>query len=446
MKWLPQKEDGLFTFGLILIHLVFFAWQLSHNNSILQDSDEYLYASQNIIDHNTLYAGDLSETIDPALYTKRPVGYPLFLALFLSFGSPIAIILLFQNVISILSLFLCRKLFSAFGYSKKFDFLALMLIAITPSQFIYANMIMAETLLQFLIVIIAFCLYGFSKNLEWKWLISLQVVLCFALLVKPVMYAWFIPNTFLLLIFFSKKVKPGLLISIALPPLLVIGAVMMRNHKLTSDYSYSSIQSINLVYYNAHFFNTKLVGMENADEEIATLTADVKELPYQQKWDTLRQWAFSKLSSAPFSYGVFHLRGMMTFFADPGRFDLYEFFEIKGEHYPGMLYYFSESGVSGVMEYLKRQNVVVVFGLLFIALVNVLKLLLALIYFIKTPNKPITIWYIALLIAFIAFATGPLGAARFAVPIVPFLTFMSVLGIIALTTFNKPLNKPQHKS
>ena len=442
MKWLPKKEDRLFVFGLIAIHMVFFGWQLSHNNSILQDSDEYLYAAQNIIEHSTLYSGDLSEEIDPALYTKRPIGYPLFLALFLSLALPIAVILFFQNVISIISLLLCRKLFLAFGYNKKFDFLALLFLAISPSLFVYANMIMAETLLQFLIVIMAYCLYRFSKKLSWNWLIGLQIALCFALLVKPVMYAWFILNAILLLIFFLKKGKPGILISTALAPLLVIGAVMMRNHKATSDYSYSSIQSINLVYYNAHFFNTKLVGMEKADEEIAALTAKVHELPYQQKWGTLRHWAFSKLSSAPFSYGVFHLRGMMTFFVDPGRFDLYEFFEIKGDHYPGMLYYFSESGISGVIGYLKRQNIIVVLGLAFIALVNILKLLLSAAYILKTKVKPLTIWYIVLLVGFVAFATGPLGASRFAVPVAPFLIFMSVLGIIALTRFKKPLNKP----
>lgn len=446
MKKLTSRGDGLFILALAIIHLFFFLWQIQHQGYLLQDSEEYLYAAQNIIDKQTLYSGDLEQEIDPVLYTKRPLGYPLFLSLFKSIGLPIAAVLLFQNLLSIFSILLCRKLFIEYGYSKKYDPLLILLLALTPSHFIYANMIMAESLLQFLIVIMAYCLHQIKQKTDWKWLLALQMTICLALLVKPVMYVWVIPNALLLIVFLAKKMKPAILASLALLPLLVIGLVMGRNHKMTGDYSFSSIQSINLVFYNAHFFNTKLVGMDAAEAEIKQLKSDVDDLPYEQKWKTLRHWATSKISSEPYSYASFHARGVVTFFLDPGRFDLYEFFHLKGDHYPGMLHYFSESGISGVLQYLKKQNLLVVLTLLIIALVNFIKVASAIFYFVKEKNKPNTIWYLALLIAFLAFATGPLGASRFAVPVVPFILFMSVLGIKALTSFNKPLNKSGHKS
>ena len=82
MKKLTSRGDGLFILALAIMHLFFFLWQVQHQGYLLQDSEEYLYAAQNIIDKQTLYSGDLEQEIDPALYTKRPLGYPLFLSFF----------------------------------------------------------------------------------------------------------------------------------------------------------------------------------------------------------------------------------------------------------------------------------------------------------------------------------------------------------------------------
>ena len=100
---------------LISLHLLFMGKQLFWSNSILQDSKEYLFAAENLLQHQTLYSWNLNHAFNADWLSKRPILYPLILALFktISFGSNFVFLLLVylsQNAASLFSFSLCVKI------------------------------------------------------------------------------------------------------------------------------------------------------------------------------------------------------------------------------------------------------------------------------------------------------------------------------------------------
>lgn len=429
-------HSRLFLIGISLLHLIYFGFQLVQQNYLLADSREYLWAAENWLNAGTWYSGDLSAPIDLNLYTKRPPGYPAFLLLFHSIGG-IPLLLAAQNLLSIFSLWLGRKLFIHLGYNPKYDYLLLIALICSPSLFIYANVVMAETLLGFLIITAVWSLQQYISSVKWKWLLLMQLALCAALLVKPVMYLWIVPNILFLLVLLvkQKKLRFSWLLLI---PLLAIITVSMRNHKITGSYSYSSIQKINLVYYNAYYFNIRQVGYEAATAELDSMIRITDQMPYQQGWNTLQHWGISKIKQAPAEYLLFHLRGMVTFLIDPGRFDLYHFFDGGKVEGIGLLQHFSAEGLSGAWSYIRQLNPLLVAFLILIAIGRTATFIGAA-CFSAFNLKSVVSLYMLLLIAYLTFATGPLGASRFAVPVVPLLLFMAVT---AFSIFQKKKSLP----
>ncbi|MCA1746618.1 MAG: hypothetical protein LC655_02905, partial [Bacteroidales bacterium] len=245
---------------VVMLQLGFLVIQLLQQNYFLDDSGEYLRAADNLISDQILYSGDSDEPIDPALYTKRLPGYPAFLMLIRFFTTSMVPVIILQMLLSIGSILLMLKIFSP---GKQGSWILFPLLLFFPAQFIYSNLVMTEILFQFVLMLAAFRLYQYIQTEKIGMLWLYQLLLIVAILIKPVMYPFIIPNVILFIVLYYKSRQRLVLISSFIPVIFVIilGGV---NQQRTDYYHISSIQQINLVDYNLYYFLMHRDGEEAA--------------------------------------------------------------------------------------------------------------------------------------------------------------------------------------
>lgn len=395
-------------------------------NFFLNDSYEYWHLAENIKDGFEFYSADINSKISFENYTKRPPLYGLFI-LFSSFllHSKIAI-LIFQNILSIISVFICLKLFK--NYYKQINQKIYIVFFVTSfSQFIYSNYIMGEILFQFFIIILCYLFHEIitKKTITHLFLFQMTIVLLF--LTKPIFYLFVIPNI-LLCIWFTRHVKKAYLFS--LMPIIVCVLYMNWNYQRTGSFEFSSIQNINLKNYNLYYFHVSKYGEEyalNINTEI-TEKADNKTT-YAEKQKLIKEKCFYYITKDWASYTLRHLMGSFRMFLDPGRFDVYNFFEFKKNSGTGFLKHLNKNGIFGALEYFKKQPFLILIVIPVIFLFNIIKIVGFILFWIKNHNKaPTVFWFMLFIITYFVVLTGLIGAARFLVPILPIYILFAVLG------------------
>ncbi len=415
-----------FLFSVIIIQTFFLLVQLKNHNLYLRDSAEYLTEASNITNRGIFYCASLDENINPSQYTRRPPLYPMFIGFsHLFFASDLFIILL-QNILSVLSILLMRKTAMEWGYLRKTDHWVILAFIFSPAQFIYAQLIMSEILFQFILVLAIRYFVLYLKRGRLNLLLIYNLLIFFAAFTKPVMYLFVFPN----LLYFSwislrKKTMRPLLMSLI--PILLVFVYCFRNLEKTGKFSFSSIQTTNLINYNIYYFLMNQDGKATADEVIDNFYKKSGTINnYSKRMDFLSGSARKVIMEQPFEYGWFHIKGMLRFFLDPGRFDLVNFIHSSETGKNGFLYYLNTGGISGALRFLFSGGTGgLSLLLIFIFLVNLVKLAgLVLFAFNRQVDWRLKV-FLYLLLLYLAFATGPLGASRFAMPLIPLLIFMA---------------------
>ncbi|MEZ4688412.1 MAG: hypothetical protein R3B47_20835 [Bacteroidia bacterium] len=415
----------LFLAALALIMLVF---QLVQQHWLLSDSGEYLLASENLFKHGTLYCGDLDAPFRTDYLSKRPALYPVILGI----SPSIPFLLIIQNLLFALNLWIAWKLYRMLrpgGNGLPF----FSLLAVSFSVFIYPNLVMTEVWLQSLLLgatwsLVMFWLHGKNKHVWWvAALIGISVWL------KPVTWPLAMAMLLLLpvLVFVKrKKISLRVLVISALAPACALGLGGM-NYARTGSFHMSSITSINLLQYNAYYTLLRAEGEAAADLRVDSIAARANKFERDaDRQDFIRREAMKSISQHPGTYAALHLKGMVHFFLDPGRFDLYHFFGWKSEggKNTGLLARFSSEGYGGIWAYLKSQGLepLLLLGLSFLGKIATLAGIVLACWKMRRQ------WMLPALLlaipAYLALATGPLGASRFAVPVVPILIVIAAAG------------------
>ncbi|QJX47261.1 hypothetical protein HMJ29_10060 [Hymenobacter taeanensis] len=436
--------------GVAAMHVLFLAWQLYHQHPQFPDSDRYLEAARNLREAGVLYARPLTQLpLQPQEYSIRPPGYPAVLALLGAPGQQVPVVLLvLQNLLSFLNLSLMLRWVarhSVLGSRAKWGAVLLLTVA-APAQGIYANVLMSELLLQTAVVVLALGLLGFSKTGRVSYGMGAAVAAAAALLIKPVFYPFAL--VFLLLSCWSawRQKRPWLL-ALGLIPVLVAGAWQWRNLERTGYWHFSSIAEINLLRYNVRAVLQYTEGAEAAEQFLDTTIAAAEHQPSfaaQQRY--IQRQSQVALQRHAVAYSLLHLQGMGNFFLDPGRFDIVYFFGLP-QPKSGLLSQFSQQGYSGVGHYLRQLPLGLLAVLLAVALANAGRLLLAL-RFALNRAYPLQERLLLLgLVLYVAVLTGPLGASRFVVPVLPLLLAAAALGLSRpQTANNRSTKKPLSRS
>jgi len=436
----PKTNQILLFSAILLIHLLFLTLRLIRPPETLSDTVEYMDAASNIYEQGILYCGDLSDPIREELYTRRPPVYPLLLGLAVVTGSSVPVFIL-QILFSLFSILLITRIFQPVPQTRnKFYLLLLILMLATPAQFIYAGRVMAEIPFQLVLVLLAWCVYRYfspesngnkpAGNNNHVWLFYL--LLSAGMAMKPVLFPFVIPAA-LFAFFAFVRTKKIVWIAALLIPVLWITAYGLRNVKQTGTMQYSSIQTANLVNYNLRYFIMAGEGGQKAAETVDTLYSRCGNEPgYAEKNRCLTRGVREIVAKEPIRYAIFHLKGSVRYFIDPGRFDLVTFFKLSPPDTAGILRVINEEGIPGIARFLKSQGWgwMILLGLL--TLFKLFKLSGLLLYLIRGHQEiPFRI-FLALLIGYLALVTGPLGTSRFLLPVELLIIGASLKGWIML--------------
>ena len=138
--------------GMILIHFFFLLYQGYEGRYFLVDSEDYIQASKNLWENQSLYAADMEQGgLYAGNYSRRPPLYPIFLLPAQVLGESWLISILLQNLCSLLAFGLFLKIYQLLYPDKELSFLFVIFLFLYPAQFIYANLIMSESLFQLLL-------------------------------------------------------------------------------------------------------------------------------------------------------------------------------------------------------------------------------------------------------------------------------------------------------
>ena len=138
-----KREKRLFLI-IGVLYLLFFMARMISNIYFLTDSYEYFEVAKAIRDFTYFESSN-----HPELFTRRPFLYPLFLSFFVNF-SPIFIVVI-QTVLGLFNTFILFKIIKQ--YQIQINNSLLIFFLLTPSIFIYSQLIMSEWLVMLFLTI-----------------------------------------------------------------------------------------------------------------------------------------------------------------------------------------------------------------------------------------------------------------------------------------------------
>ncbi len=291
---------------------------------------------------------------------------------------------------------------------------------------------MSEIFVQFLITLTIYSIHLLLKHNKLKHLLYYQILIILLLLTKPVFYLFVIPNI-LLTYLICRRIKSKLGIFYSIIPILTVLLYCQWNYERTSSYSFSSIQHTNLRDYNLRYFHTNKYGAEYAENIKDSIINKAKGINgYNNKIKFINSTSLNYLKKDAASYTLFHLIGSLKMLVDPGRFDLSIYFNFDPNkiNNVGLLKHYNEGGTRGALKFLKSQPLLIIVLFNFILLINLFKFLGFLWFLIKHLKKAsLIIWVMLIFIGYIVGLTGPIGASRFLIPILPLYLFLSLYGL-----------------
>lgn len=418
--------------AIFFLYLIAFIYTWKHPEvAVIGDAGEYIQEAENILKYQTSYCGDLTKEVDLDLMTRRPPLYPLILSISLLIFGKAQLILLLQLCLTLLNGCLIYQITGYYKIAFRWRLIVTIIFLVYPSQFIFTNILMSEVVLQSLLVGAFYFILKYNDTVKISYLLFYNLCLVAAVLTKPIMLYFWIPNLFIHGWFYIRDQKKAILI-LPFIFILAISGWSYRNYKQTGVFHYSSIKNHNLLRYNIRGFLTNQYNAEEAEQIISKLNREAAEKSsYAEKYRFFENEIFHIILNNVLSYSVFHLKGAITFFIDPGRFDLFNFLQINSS--VSLLKLYHQHGFRAIFYIFREIPLTLLLYLAAMSMINIL-FVGSLIYFIIAPNRNrfFKIFLLAVCL-YVALLTGPIGASRFRLPIYPYLVltlpaFIEVLG------------------
>lgn len=416
-----SKADKRFLAVIFVVHAVFFllAW---HYGCIYNgDSEEYVLMAKNI-SKGWLYAGDLSNTTVPELLTLRPPGYPFFMWLVYVLHGTDWFILLLQNGVSIFNIWYLRKTLLRIGFDTKFDWVLLLFVMLYPSQYINANTIAPDLLLQTTTVLYfgSFVKFLQDKQTKQLWLMSIWLIV--GVMIKPVLLPFIYVNFVVLLIagVVNKNIVRYSLIA-ALPVAIVL-LYCGFNQQRTGKFHFSSTQSFNAVFYYFDYYKE----VQDPDKAVAFLNTErdtMSSMPvYSDRYDYAVKRGRQLLKENFQGFVFFDIKGGLRMLIDPGkgemdmftgRLSLKQLYNIHDTS--GFYATLKSKGINGLKDYVARNPSF--FIAMLVLLGNVLRVMGLLLFL---SNKNVNFYlrvFVLLFTAYFVFIAGAIAHVRYFMPV-----------------------------
>lgn len=419
---------------LILIHAVFFVIALYCKKIYNGDSYEYIYMALNIKERLWFYAGNPALPVTEEYMTIRVPGYPLFLLLTYIFSVNNWVVLVLQNLLSIINIYYLRNTIRRIGYTRKYDFILIALIALFPSQFINANTIAPDILLQTCVLVYFRHFVLMVRYKEWRhaWWMSWGLIA--GLFVKPVLYP-FVFCHIIIILFMAMYIKGKKLVPVtnALLPLVCVWLYMFWNYQRTDKLHFTSNQSFNAIYYYYFYYNDTY-GREEADRFLNNERDKMAAMPeFKDRYEYANKRGIQLLKENFVPYMGYHIRQGARLFIDPGKGELDMF---TGRLTLGTLYdskvqngfwvTIKKQGWAGLEAYVDR-NPSFPIAMVIVAF-NIMRLIgLILFAFASKINIRIRLFTLFFL-AYFAITTGAIAHTRYFIPVSLIAIGCSVMG------------------
>ena len=434
-----QNKKAVITLFLLaflarIIMLMLITTQDTGKNSVINTqldpkgtSGEYIQFAMNLINYKT---ASISYDSPPRPNIARTIGYPLFLTPFLYFHFPYWAIAVFQDLY--ISIFLI--IFYLAGkkiFNPKTILGATVFFALEPTSVLLANSVTDTENLLMPFFIGAFLSFAFFiKNQKPAYLYQGAILLALATLIRPVPFYFFVFFPFLGLLA-NIPLKKIIIYSLGATALffLILSPWLIRNRIILKTWQVSSIQDYNLYMRIAANFCWWREGI-CGEEFVSTYNQTIKEHDYDffyghnpQKYKAL---GLKLIKNYPMEFTSFFISKMPDFFLRNSYADILEILS-KDRVY-------ARANIKTATSWLDPVLLFTAFGKLILIFLFILFLSSFFLFFTGYSNKRLLLLG-ALLVAYTALVSTPIGFARYRMPILlPML-------IIALETLAFSWNK-----
>lgn len=420
---------------IVIAHIAFFLLACLYRRVYMGDSFEYIYEAVNIKDALFFYSGNPVLPIQPEYMTQRQPVYPLFLMSVYLFSVNNWIVLVLQNLLSIFNTWYARKALFFLGYKPKYDWALLILVLAYPIQFIYANTIAPEILLQTCVLVYIWQMVRLIMHKKWDHAGWASGALIVGLFVKPVLYPFVIVHLILLLMWSIKqKLNAGRALLIGMLPLLAVLMYNGWNQQRTGKFHFSSNQGFNAIYYYYFYFAEK-EGGKKATTFLQTERDKMAAIPvYKDRYDYANRRGVDLLKENFVPYMAFHLKHSARLFIEPGKaeIDLFTGKLTYGSLYSGdgdgFYATMKKNGIAGLPAYIEKNPSLLV--ALVVLLCNILRLIgIVMFMFSKRILLPVRL-FILMMFGYFAITTGPISNTHYFLPISLVAMGCAVIGFI----------------
>ncbi len=408
------------------------------------DTAGYWRLAQNLADHGIFSRSENSPLVPDAFRTP---GYPAFLALFHVLGLGWTAVALVQSFLSCATIALLVKLLNRW-FDKRVVLAAAWLVAVDPESVLYAATVAPATLVTFLLLATVFVVASWRRG--WGGVVA-GLMSGLAALVKPM--ALYFPLWLAGLLLLDRHsrgrtLRAGLVV---LAATVVLFPWLWRNRHVFGVWRFTSIQGFNLLYYNAAALESAERGITVSDAQdslAAELTRQNPDLGTANELERARAMehlAVRRILSHPFHYALLHLRGVPTSLLDPGRIDWARVLRLRNPA-RGFFDILSASSPGELWRFLKRLPWLqtVVLALYGVFLLAVTGLTLVGVWVLAGGKRLLGyatrlaawVWLVGPLV-YLWLITGPIGGARFRVPMWPYVAGLAGLGLWALTELRR---------
>lgn len=423
-------KKNYFIVFITAMHILWFLAGMKWGRFYNGDSYEYIYLAENISNGRYYGANPVMPVIDYRISSRTPA-YPLFLLTFYTlFGKSNIFVLVFQNLLSIASCCIILNTFQRISSFKKYSGIYLLFIVFYPAQMFFATTVAPDTLLQFFLMLYFRQLVLSIYESKSSRVLYMSIWLVLAVMAKPVMYPFlFLHFAFALWYAFRRKWKITILAGAV--PLLFIWSYGMWNKQRTGLFHISSVESNNLLYYNARFFLVSKYGEPHADSVITGIKKEMESMNgLKQKYKYASREATAIIKNDLFAYSLFHLRESLRFFIEPGKSELDLYTGYLGYNFnpKALTFYrsYQERGIAGAWDYLRSYPWLPLVLLVFLC--NLIRLP-GVFLFMFNKDLPLSLRILsATYVLYFAAITGPVANTRYFLPVLLVLSAMSVTG------------------
>lgn len=429
---------GVLLIGIGLRTALFVNFLLHPQKMMDGDSRQYETIAVNLLDHR-VFSQATQPPYEPDS-VRTPV-YPLFIALvFKTFGRQLYAVAFVQLLLSCLSFWFLWRVATLLSYPERVRKVAVLFFALDVMSVIYTPTIMTETLFTCLLLGSASATLTYFQTYRAGWLILSGVTLGLSALCRPIAAYLFFALIPIFGVYHRGTMRHRFrdFIVYLFIFLLCLLPWLVRNERTFGLFHLTSLQGTNLLFH-ATLVVSSSRGITYSEAE-AYLDDRAAErgvndvLPSAKRTQIYQKLAMEEIRRHPFVYAKETIKGILAFFLDPGRKNLNRVLEQEPVDAIGFLDVYAKSGVRGVVGGLIKKSPVLIlafagygFFLLFFLAAFVVGL------WRETRVGHTSRWVFPLcIVLYFALITGAMGASRFRVPVVPFLSLMAATGFMAV--------------